>query len=75
MLRTKTFENIAIDTQDEKSRTTLALQNVFFYFLRNGKLIFDKRLWSLMTSYTGADIVVLLTFFGILRNTKEKIRF
>lgn len=44
MLRTKTFENIAIDTQDEKSRTTLALQNVFFYFLRNGKLIFDKRL-------------------------------
>lgn len=35
MLRTKTFENIAIDTQDEKSRTTLALQNVFFFiFLR-----------------------------------------
>ena len=49
MLRTKTFENIAIDTQDEKSRTTLALQIFIFYFLKNGKLIFDKRLWSLMT--------------------------
>lgn len=32
MLRTKTFENIAIDTQDEKSRTTLALQKIFFLF-------------------------------------------